>query len=271
MPGQLFQHRVVLIRFRHYRDEVMVLRGGADQRRSADVDVLDAFVIDGALRRRRLERVQIHHDQIDRRDAMLRHLCHMFRQIAPPKDAAVDLRHERLHPTVEDFGKTAVFGHLGDRDASVAQRSRRSSGGQDCDPRGRQRRGERHEPCFVGHGNQRAANSDDIGHGGSRLLPWRRIALTALRRQTQPSFPTPRPHHAKAGGTGVPTEIHCVRRRFTARALRGSAPAPSSRHRVATRATCRLRPSPHAAPDRPPGGAAPPPMARPGEAAPAVR
>ena len=62
----------------------MVLRRGADQRGAADIDVLDAVL--------RLERIQIDRDQIDRRDTVLRHLGKVFRVVAPPEDAAVDLR-----------------------------------------------------------------------------------------------------------------------------------------------------------------------------------
>ena len=54
-------------------DIVVVLRGGADHRRAADVDVLDAVLVAGALGDRRLERIEVDHEQVDRRDAVRLH------------------------------------------------------------------------------------------------------------------------------------------------------------------------------------------------------
>ena len=93
MGRYLVQHRVILVRFGQHGDELMVLRRGADQRRPADVDVLDTLIVRCTLRRRRLERIQIDRDQIDRRDTMRRHLRHVVGHVASAQDAAVDLRH----------------------------------------------------------------------------------------------------------------------------------------------------------------------------------
>jgi hypothetical protein len=48
-----------------------VLRGRADHRRSADVDLLDHVVLPGPARHGLAERVQVHDDEIDRLDVVL--------------------------------------------------------------------------------------------------------------------------------------------------------------------------------------------------------
>ena len=49
MPRHLIEHCRVLVRLGQHGDEIMVLRRGADQRRTADVDVLDALIVRGTL------------------------------------------------------------------------------------------------------------------------------------------------------------------------------------------------------------------------------
>ena len=44
MRGEFRQHGVILLRLGQHGDEIVVLRRRADQRRAADVDVLDAIV-----------------------------------------------------------------------------------------------------------------------------------------------------------------------------------------------------------------------------------
>ncbi len=56
----------VIGRIDHDGHVVVVLRRGADHRRAADVDVLDALLERAAARQRRLERIEIHDEQIDR-------------------------------------------------------------------------------------------------------------------------------------------------------------------------------------------------------------
>ena len=68
--GKLGEQRGVVLGLDHHRDIGVVLGGGADHRRPADVDVLDAVVVAGALRDRRLERIEVDHQEIDRPDAV---------------------------------------------------------------------------------------------------------------------------------------------------------------------------------------------------------
>ena len=123
---------------------VVVLGRGADQRRAADVDVLDAVLGRGAARDRRLERVEV--DARPGRSARCRApaICaHMLGQVAAAENAAMDLRHQRLHPAVEDLRKAGVVGRPRvTAMPGLAQRPRRAAGGQDLRAVRGQRRGE---------------------------------------------------------------------------------------------------------------------------------
>ena len=82
-------------------------------------------------RDRRLERVEVHRHQVDRRDVVLAHLLQVFRLVAAAEDAAMDLRHQGLHAAVQDLGKAGMLGDFLDRHARLAQGAGRSAGGQD--------------------------------------------------------------------------------------------------------------------------------------------
>ena len=115
----------------HDRHEVMVLGRGADQRRPADVDVLDGGREVGAARHRRLERVEVHHDQVDRRDLVVGHRLGVAGVGAAGEDAAMDRGLQRLHPAVHDLGEAGVVAdldHLRRRPRAASWPSRRSTG-----------------------------------------------------------------------------------------------------------------------------------------------
>ena len=57
----------------HYRNIMMVLGSSADHGRPADVDILDAFIMGTASGHGLLERIEVHHQQIDRADAVGQH------------------------------------------------------------------------------------------------------------------------------------------------------------------------------------------------------
>ena len=90
----------------------MVLRGGTQHRRAADVDVLDARGEVGAARDRLLEGVEVHDHHVDHLDAVLGRLRHMRFVIALGEQAAVHERMKRLHAAVHHLGE---LGHIVDR------------------------------------------------------------------------------------------------------------------------------------------------------------
>src|SRR5699024_240847 len=73
----------------------VVLRGGADHGRAADVDLLDAGVEVGAGGDGRGERVQVHHDQLERLDAEVVELREVVVLAGVGEDPGVDARVQR--------------------------------------------------------------------------------------------------------------------------------------------------------------------------------
>ena len=107
----------------------VVLGGGAQHGRAADVDVLDR-VGEGAagLGDRFAERVEVDHQHVDAVDARRLDGVHVLGAVAARQQAAVDLRMQRLDAAVQDLGRTGVGGDLGDVQAGFGQqRCRRSS------------------------------------------------------------------------------------------------------------------------------------------------
>jgi hypothetical protein len=101
----LVEHGGVVGGVDQYRHVVVILRRRADHRRAPDVDVLDRVLErTPRFRDRRFERVQVHHYEVDRLDPVGHHLLAVPRIVAPSEQAAVDLRVQGLHPSIEDLG-----------------------------------------------------------------------------------------------------------------------------------------------------------------------
>jgi hypothetical protein len=90
----------------------VVLRRRADHRRTADVDLLDALVRRRTRRDGLGERVQVHHQQVERLDAQVRQLRDVLRLTQVGQQAGVHPGVERLHPPVQRLREP---GHLLDR------------------------------------------------------------------------------------------------------------------------------------------------------------
>jgi hypothetical protein len=115
------------------------------------------------LRRRFAEGVEVHHHEIDRRDAVFGDLRSMFRAETIGQDATVDLRMESLHPAVQDLGKAR---HVGNRRCGHPRRPKRlerSSGREDLEPGVDQAADERFEVSLVEYGDEGTARGR---HGG---------------------------------------------------------------------------------------------------------
>ena len=67
-------------------------------------------------------------------------------------------RVQRLHAAVEHLGKTGQFADVFDRQAGFAKRLCRAAGRNQLYTEARERLCKLHEPAFVGHAQQRAAN-----------------------------------------------------------------------------------------------------------------
>ena len=113
----------VISHIHHHSHVGVVLRGGANHGRTADIDVFHRIVIAAGFRDRRLERVEIDHEKIDGADAVCGKCGLVLRVVAHCEQAAMHSRVQGLHPSVHHLGKTGDLGHLRDRKpASVSAR-----------------------------------------------------------------------------------------------------------------------------------------------------
>ena len=111
----------------------MILRRGADQRRPADVDILDASCEIGAARDRRLERIEIDREQVDRRDRVLGERPLVLVVAAHGEQPAVNPRMQRLDAPIQHLGALRDLGDVGDLDPGLAQGLGRAAGRDDLD------------------------------------------------------------------------------------------------------------------------------------------
>src|SRR5207245_249640 len=87
-----------------------VLRRGADQGGTADVDVFDnLFVGTSRSGRSRFERIEVANDQVNGCDSLFLQGGHVLGIIAHREHAAVNERVQGLDPAVEDLGKPSDF------------------------------------------------------------------------------------------------------------------------------------------------------------------
>jgi hypothetical protein len=155
------QHGAVVGRIDHDADVSVILGGRAHHGWSADVDVLDG-IRQGAVRLgdSGRKRVEIHDDQINAADAVLGH--HRIVLAATAKDAAVDLRVQRLHAAVHHFREAGVIGHFGDGNAVVLEQLVGAAGGQQFHAGLAEVTGKVDDAGLVGDGNQ--GLFDGLGH-----------------------------------------------------------------------------------------------------------
>ena len=89
---QLFEQRIQVRRVGDDGDVGVVLGGGADHRRAADIDVLDTSGAVGAGGQRGGEWVQVANQQVDAGDGMVSHGLAVAGVVAAGQDGAVDCR-----------------------------------------------------------------------------------------------------------------------------------------------------------------------------------
>jgi hypothetical protein len=144
----------------------VVLGRRADHRGTADVDILDGRGIVRAPGHRRLERVEVHDQKVDRADAMGFHRRHVLGIVAQRQKPAMHLRMQCLDPAVHHLRETGHIGDIRDGQARIPQRRRRAARRQKLHPPVGEGLGEGFEPGLVGHGQKRAADRGECG--GSR-------------------------------------------------------------------------------------------------------
>lgn len=151
-------------------DRRVVLGGGADHRGATDVDLLDALVVGGARGDRLLERVEVHHDQVEGLDAELGELLAVGVETEVGEDAGVDAGVQRLDAAVQALGEAGELLDLGDRYSGGGDLPGGGAGGDEFDARLVQTAGEVFEPRLVVDTDQGAA--DGLIHRHDRDEPF---------------------------------------------------------------------------------------------------
>ena len=186
--GQRREHVGVPGRLDDDGHRAMVLGGGPDHRGAADVDLLDAPLRRGAGRDRRLERVQVGHQELERLDPELPQLRLVLGVRGIREQARVHPGVQGLHPAVQAFGEAGQLLHAGDRHPGRADPGRGAAGGYDLDA-GRVQAGRQLlQAGLIEDADQRTADRDP-GHcqplpscpvrtslRGPSCPPWRRAA-----------------------------------------------------------------------------------------------
>ena len=148
-------YALVVVRVCNNGNRRVILGGGAQHGRAADIDVLDGI---GercvCVRDSRLERVQIDDDDIDRLDAVLGH--RRLIDTTAGEDAAMNVGMQRFDPPVHDFRETGDGGNIGDGDARRSQCAGAAAGRDNLVARAGERVTEIGEAVLVGDANERA-------------------------------------------------------------------------------------------------------------------
>ena len=157
---EIAQHARVIGRIDDHGHRFVVLRRGTHHRGAADVDVLDGVGV-GAVRfgHGRRERIEVHRQQIDARDVVLFH--DRIVDAAPPQQAAVHARVQRLDAPVHDLGKAGVRRNLSNRDARLGEQPGCTASAQQFDFACSQGAREINQSRLVGDRQQGPANRDE--------------------------------------------------------------------------------------------------------------
>jgi hypothetical protein len=148
----------------------VVLRGCPDHRRSADVDLLDELVErDVGSLRGSGEWIEVHDDDLERRDPGLDQRFSMFRIPSVGQNPCVDARVKRLDPAVEHLGEAGHRRDVRHGKVPVAQGSGRSAGRDELETEADEASAEFGEAGLVGDGQQRSPGGRDIRIGPARV------------------------------------------------------------------------------------------------------
>jgi len=132
--GDLVENCGVLGRDGRYGREGVVLRRGADHRRAADVDLFDGLVPghvsprDGGL-----ERIQVHHDQLEGQNAVLGQRSHVVGIVVPTENPSMHLRMEGFQSAVHHLVKSGVLRDVPDGDVFFGKVFSGAAGAEEFD------------------------------------------------------------------------------------------------------------------------------------------
>ena len=159
--AQLLEHGLVVLRPADGRAVGEVLRRAAQHRGTADVDELDRLLLgDAVTRDRRLERVEVHADEVERLDRLLLERAHVLLDVASRQDPRVHARVERLHPPAEHLRERREALDADHLEADVLEQPGRAPARDELDVERREPARERREPRLVVRRDQRPHATD---------------------------------------------------------------------------------------------------------------
>jgi hypothetical protein len=182
--GKLGQQAVIISGFHHNRDIGMVFGGGADHRRTADIDVFDAVIIGLACPHRFFKRIEIDHQKIDGTDAMGQHRGLMDRIGTDGQQAAVDFRMQGFHPPIHHFRKAGDIRDIENRKAGIPDRLTGATGRYQFDPLLMQGPGEGDQIGLVRDGQQGTGDAAEFKRHGTVFLQTGGDMATRVRHST---------------------------------------------------------------------------------------
>ena len=181
VPGELVEHQRVVARLDHDGNVGVILGGGADHGRAADIDILDAIVEARAARDGLLERIKVDHQQIDRVDVMGAHRFGM-RGISPDgEEPAVHGRMQRLDAAVHHLRIAGQLGNVAHRESGIAKRFARATSRNEFDSVAGKSAGEFDNAVFVGDGEKGAYGAAEV-FGHDELLSLIRPCVAQAKR-----------------------------------------------------------------------------------------
>ncbi len=153
---QLLQDGRIVVRRSDHRDVLIILGGRADQRRAADVDVLDQLGhVHTGLGRDLLEGIQVHHHHVDGSDFVLGQRLHVFGVSANRQNAPCDPRIDGFQTAIQHLWKPSELGNLAHPDARFLNRPGGPAGGDDLHAQAGQTAGEIYNAALIGNTDQR--------------------------------------------------------------------------------------------------------------------
>ena len=162
MAPELLEQRSIIAIVHQHRNILVVLGGGADHRRAADIDVLDAGGKIAAAGNGFFEGIKVYDHNIDGEDFVRPHGFDMLGIAAPCQKSAVHRRMQRLDAAVHHFRKAGELAHIEHFQSGLAEDLARAAGRNQLNAEPGECMREIHDAGFVRNRNQRARGAAQI-------------------------------------------------------------------------------------------------------------
>ena len=149
-----FEDLLIVLRIDDDGDTVVILRCGADHGGAANVDIFDRGVEIRTARHGGLERIEIHHQEIDWGNPMGLHGGHMFGLATHREQTAVNVWMQGLHAAVHHLGAAGDLGDVDDVEPRFAQGLGRPARGHERHAVLGERLGEINDASLVADGKE---------------------------------------------------------------------------------------------------------------------